>query len=140
MSAFDTAGKARGGDYSRLALTVVVAGGITLAGCIGWAISQSSGLSNMSAGDLVLAAVVFLVGLLPFVVLALGAPTLGRATTVAATALFAVAFIAAYGATSDSSTGSGLGVITLWFLLTLVAFTLIGVTHLLRAARRRRRV
>jgi hypothetical protein len=128
----------RGSEHPKLAIIVMVAGAVTLTACIAWSISRSSGLTNVSGGDIAVALIVLMVGLLPFVVLALGAGMVGRAVTVVATTLFALVFVAAYQPSSDSSTGSGSTVITAWFLLVIAAFALIGVSEGVRALRRHR--
>jgi hypothetical protein len=131
----------RSSERPTLAVVVTAVGGVTLAVCIAWAISRTSGLSNVSVGNIGVALAVLTIGLVPFVVLALGAVTLGRAVTLVATTLFALVFIAAYLPSSDSATGGGaIGhpVRACTILLVIAACGLIGASEGVRKLHRHR--
>lgn len=119
-------------------MSVVVTGAVTLTACIVWAISRSIGLSNVSADDIVVAAVVLMVGLLPFFVLAFGAVTLGRAVTMVATILFALVVVAMYFESPASSSAIGHPIRASTTLLVVAALALIGLSEGLRALHRHR--
>ena len=133
-----TATQTRGIEDSKLAIIVVMTGAVTLTACIAWAISRGSGLANVSGEDVMVAPVVLMVGLVPFVVLAFGAVMLGRAITMVATTLFALVIVAAYWQSSDSSTAIGHPIRASTTLLVVAVFALIGVSEGVRALRRHR--
>ena len=133
-----TATQPRGVEDSKLAIIVLMTGAVTLMACITWAISRSSGLSNVSGEDFIVAPLVVMVGLVPFVVLAFGAVMLGRAITMVATTVFALVIVAAYLPSLDSSTAIGHPIRASTTLLVVAAFALVGLSEGVRAMRRHR--
>ena len=133
-----TATQPRGVEDSKLAIIVLMTGAVTLMACITWAISRSSGLSNVSGEDFMVAPLLLMIGLVPFVVLAFGAVMLGRAITLVATTLFALVIVVAYWQFSDSSTAIGHPIRASTTLLVVAAFSLIGISEGVRAMRRHR--
>ena len=84
------------------------------------------------------APLLLMVGLVPFVVLAFGAVMLGRAITMAATTVFALVIVVAYLPSLDSSTAIGHSVRASTTLLVVAAFALVGVSEGVRTMRRHR--